>query len=350
MKILKILGLIVLLAVLLFGAFLTYSTITYYDPKPELTLFESPQPDTIPCDSTLKIISWNIGYAGLGDNMDFFYDSGKKVRDTYERTAVNLDSITLFLQRDKSFSFILIQEVDIHSKRTYYINELDTFKTNINYYAALAPNYVAKFVPIPPSSPMGQVNSGILSLSKFSPTISTRYSYPGKFGWPNRLFNLRRCMLVNRYPTKNGKEFILINTHKSAFDDGSLKKQEMQFLHDFVLEEYAKGNYVIVGGDWNQSPPTFKLNTFGENYKVDFFKLTNVSSDFMPNDWRWVYDPSSATNRYLNESYSPGKTFKEIIDFFLVSPNVDVVQSHTFDLNFRNSDHNPVSIGFKLKK
>jgi endonuclease/exonuclease/phosphatase family metal-dependent hydrolase len=156
-------------------------------------------------------------------------------------------------------------------------------------------------------------------------------------------------MLVNRYPTKNGKELVLINTHLSAFDDGSLKKQEMQFVKDYVLEEYSKGNYVIVGGDWNQSPPTFKLNTFGEDYKVDFFKLTNIADDFVPKSWTWVYDPISPTNRYVNKPYSPEKTYKTIIDIFLVSPNVQIVQSHTFDLHFKNSDHNPISIGFRLK-
>ena len=349
MKTLKFIGLIILAAVLFFVLFIVSSTITYYDPPQKLIVAENIKPDTIPCSSVLNVISWNIGYAGLGDNMDFFYDNGKKVRDTYQRTITNLDSITKFITKNPPSTFYLIQEVDLHSKRSYFINEMDTIVAQKKYFSALAPNYIAKFVPIPPSSPMGQVNSGILSLSKFFPVNSTRYGYPGRFSWPNRLFNLRRCMLVNRYPTSNGKEFVLINTHMSAFDDGSLKKQEMQYLKDFVLAEYSKENYVLVGGDWNQSPPNFSITTFGENYKSESFKLTNISPDFIPNDWQWVFDPKSPTNRYVNESYIPGKTFRSIIDIFLVSPNIEVLQSHTFDLNFRNSDHNPISMKFKLK-
>ncbi len=328
MKTLRYIGFILLAVILFFGLFIAY---------------------IIPCDSTLSILSWNIGYAGLGDNMDFFYDSGKKVRDTYERTIFNLKSITRFIKKNTFSTFYLIQEVDLHSKRSYYLNEKDIILAHSDYHSALAPNYVVKFVPIPPSSPMGHVNSGILSLSKYQPINSTRFSYPGKFGWPNRLFNLRRCMLVNRYSTSNGREFVLINTHMSAFDDGSLKKQEMQFLKDYVMAEYSKGNYVIVGGDWNQSPPNFPLTTFGENYKVDFFKLTNISPDFMPLDWKWVFDPKSPTNRYLNETHIPGKTFRSIIDLFLASPNVEVLQSQTYDMNFYNSDHNPIFMSFKLK-
>lgn len=348
MKILRFFGLIFLTAILFFGLFLIYSTITYFNPDPKSIIVQYDKPDTIHCDSSIRVMSWNIGYAGLGDNMDFFYDSGEKVRDTYERTLSNLDSISLFLKKNLNNSFFLIQEVDISSKRSYYIREIDSLVSRTKYNYALAPNYVVKFVPIPLSSPMGRVYSGILNLSKYSPTNSTRYSYPGQFGWPNRLFNLRRCMLVNRYPTSNGKEFVLINSHKSAFDDGSLKSQEMGFLHDFILNEYAKGNYVVVGGDWNQSPPEFPLNTFGENYKVNFFKLTNIEKDYMPEGWKWVFDPTSPTNRYLNESYSPGKTYSTILDFFLVSPNVSVMQNQTLNLGFKNSDHNPIFMNFKL--
>jgi len=156
-------------------------------------------------------------------------------------------------------------------------------------------------------------------------------------------------MSVNRYPTNNGQEFVLINTHLSAFDDGSLKKQEMQFLKDFVTAEFAKGNYVVVGGDWNQSPPDFPLTFFGGTYQSNDFILKSVDADLLPDNWKWVYDPQSPTNRYLNESFVPGKTNRCIIDMFLVSPNVEVLHNKTFDLQFKNSDHNPINMRFKMK-
>lgn len=349
MKALRFIGLIVLTAVIFFAMFLVYSTLTFYDPDKELLIEKYETPDTIRCETPLNVISWNIGYAGLGDNMDFFYDNGKKVRDTKERTITNLDSISSFLMKNLSCNFFLLQEVDVKSKRTYSINEVDTLINKTHFVYALAPNYVTKFVPIPPTSPMGEVYSGILSLSAYTPISSTRFAYPGSFSWPNKLFNLRRCMLVNRYPASNGKEFILINTHKSAFDDGSLKKQEMELLHNFVIDEYSKGNYVVVGGDWNQSPPKFSITSFGENYKSEAFILKNIDSTYMPNDWKWVFDTTTPTNRYLETPYIPGKTFRSILDIFLVSPNVEVISNKTIDLNFRNSDHNPISMSFKLK-
>lgn len=348
MKVVKVIASVVLIGVLAFAGFILYSQLTWYNPPQSLSLYENEKPDTIRCSTVLQVLSWNLGYAGLGDDMDFFYDGGKEVRGTYERTLQNLDSIRSFIRSRKSDTFILTQEVDLNSKRSYHLNELDTLTFRSQYHAALAPNYVVGFVPIPPASPMGKVNSGIMTLSRYLPESSTRYGYPGMFDWPVRLFNLRRCMLVDRFPTSNGKDFLLINTHMSAFDDGSLKKQEMQYLKEFVLAEYAKGNYVIVGGDWNQSPPGFPLTKFGENYQSESFLLNNIADDFVPRDWKWAFDSFSPTNRYLNEAYMPGRTFRCLIDFFLVSPNIEVMENTTFDLNFRNSDHNPIEMKFKL--
>lgn len=345
----EFIGIILFISILAFAVFIIYSTITRYNPPKELILGKNAQPEIIQIESEISILSWNIGYAGLGDNMDFFFDGGKKARDDRERTVDNLDSINQYLKKNLSYSFILIQEVDIHSKRSYYFNQWETLICQTKFYSNFAPNYVVKFVPIPLYSPMGQVNSGIMNLSKFVPESSTRFSFPGKLGWPNRLYHLRRCMLVNRYPTINRKEFVLINTHMSLLNNGSLKIREMQFLKDFVIEEYTKGNYVVVGGDWNQLPPKFYLNKFSARYHRESAILRAFGSVLFPIDWKWAFDPELPTNRDMKEPYIPGKTIECLIDYYLVSPNIEVLQNETFDLNFRNSDHNPISIKIKLK-
>ncbi|MCB8963882.1 MAG: endonuclease/exonuclease/phosphatase family protein [Bacteroidales bacterium] len=349
-RVLHYAGFICLLLIVLFVLFLAYSTVTCFKPLPEQDVWQSCTPDTIPVDSSLNLLSWNIGYAGLGDNMDFFYDDGVKVRDTEARTRRNLDSIVTFVQRRAAGGFVMLQEVDLNSVRSYSINQLAMLADCLKCHSAVGVNYRVAFVPIPVGEPMGRVNSGVVTLGRPVPCKSTRYQYPGEFAWPNRLFNLRRCMLVSRYPTQNGRELVLINTHNSAFDDGSLKKQEMDYLRAFAVEEYSKGNYVVVGGDWNQSPPNFPLGKFASNYTVPFFRLTNIAPDFFPNGWQWVSDTLAPTNRYLNQPYVQGQTYEGILDFFLLSPNVSPQVSKTYNLRFKHSDHNPVSLCFKLKK
>ncbi|MGD9977516.1 MAG: endonuclease/exonuclease/phosphatase family protein [Bacteroidales bacterium] len=347
-SILRLLGIMLAIAAVMFGLFLTYSTLTSFNPAPQQVVWHSDKPDTLPVNVTLRALSWNIGYAGLGDNMDFFYDDGKKVRDTRERTTENINSIADFLGANKGRDFFLLQEVDYSSRRSYYIYQPEIISKALNYQSSVGFNYDVSFVPVPLKNPMGSVKSGVNTFSRPTPQVSTRYQYPGEFPWPSRIFNLRRCMLVNRYPTGNGSTLVLINTHNSAFDDGALKEREMRFLKAFAMEEYLNGNYVVAGGDWNQSPPGFSLSTFGSNYQVPFFRLTNIDENFMPKGWLWAYDATYPTNRYVNQPYTPGKSYTGILDFFLLSPNVKLVQCKTANLEFKNSDHNPVLLSFEL--
>ena len=124
MKLLRLIGLMVIAVVIFFGLFLTYASITYYNPEKDLVVEKYVDPDTLSVDSTYDALIWNIGYAGLGDNMDFFYDEGEKVRDTKERTQQNLDSIGALIHQNSKREFILLQEVDVDSKRTYHSNQL----------------------------------------------------------------------------------------------------------------------------------------------------------------------------------------------------------------------------------
>lgn len=70
----------------------------------------------------------------------------------------------------------------------------------------------------------------------------------------------------------------------------------------------------------------------------------------MPVGWTWAFDPETPSSLYLNEPYTPGKTTRCILDIFLVSPNVEIVQNRTIDLNFHNSDHNPIQMSFRLRR
>ena len=157
---------------------------------------------------------------------------------------------------------------------------------------------------------------------------------------------LDRCFLVNRYKVDGNKELVLINTHNSAYDDGSLRKMQMNYLRRFLLEEYLQGHYVIVGGDWNQSPPGFT-----PEYKKDIFDdqdFTPIPADYLPEGWAWVYDDTEPTNRRVMIPYQQGTTPTTVIDFYLLSPNIRLISVNTVDLDFAVSDHQPVRMKVQL--
>ena len=122
----------------------------------------------------------------------------------------------------------------------------------------------------------------------------------------------------------------------------------MNQLKEVLLSEQAKGNYVIVGGDWNQFPPDFRgVGAFLlEETETDSNSF--VPSNFPAEGWQWVYDPAIPTNRSLSAPFDEAATFQSIIDFYLVSPHVEVLEVRTKNLGFAFSDHQAVQLTVAL--
>ncbi len=348
MKYLKYIILLVLSMVVLFALFLLYGTLSDYRPDEETLVSGRPEVPVLK-DSIFDLVIWNIGYCGLGRGMDFFYDGGEQVRSEEALVMANLHEVMEYTNGLDTCDFFLFQEVDIESKRSYRINQLDTLLKGMEgCHAAFGKNYDVFFVPLPVTSPYGRVLSGLVTLSRGEPLSSVRYSYPGNYSWPKGTFMLDRCFLVNRYPIAGGRELLVVNTHNSAYDDGSLRKGQMDYLHDFLLDEYHKGNHIIVGGDWNQTPPGFEP-AFAHNI-FDTVQLALIEEDYLPGDWTWFYDPAVPTNRRLAIPYDPARSPTTVIDFYLLSPNIIPLEIKGADLGFGPSDHHPVLAKVKLKQ
>lgn len=354
-KLMKIL-LLLFLPLTLFGLYvigvLLYGTFTNYKPKEITPLSTQNQIENIPQKDTFTFLTWNVGAAGLGAEMDFFYEGGQMVRP--KRTWVDkyLKGINETLENFKEEAdFILLQEVDFDSKRSYFIHLYDNFAGILNEYSnTFALNFKVKYLPVPllSTSPLGKVNSGLASFSKYKVSESVRYQFPGTFPWPKNLFLLKRCFLAQRIPLKNNKELIVINSHNSAYDDGSIRKEQMEYLRNFIVEEYSKGNYVVVGADWNMCPPNFDCQDMEIDANVPILQMS-IDENFLPADWQWVFDDTYPTNRKMSTPYKKGETFTTLIDFYLVSPNISVLDVETINQDFKYSDHHPVKLKIQLK-
>ena len=347
MKIIRPLIYLVLALVGAFALFLLYSTIDDYRPLGVTSQSIEDEAEVVPDSLEINLLIWNVGYAGLDASMDFFYDGGERMRPDKEGVDRNMEGINLTLDTYQNYDFILLQEVDRNSKRSYNINEAQLIEDQFQgYHSSFGVNYKVDFVPIPVSEPMGKVESGLQTLSKFSPKIVERHSFPGNYSWPVKLFMLDRCFLVNRHQLNNQKELVIINTHNSAYDDGTLRKQQMAYLSDYLLAEYEKGNYVIVGGDWNQTPHGLKPEL--PSHIFDTEDLTYVEKDFPAPDWKWAFDSTLPTNRRVATPYDPSSSPTTVIDCFLASPNVELSNVKTIDVGFKYSDHQPVTIQARL--
>ncbi|GAA0356035.1 endonuclease/exonuclease/phosphatase family protein [Bacillus horti] len=344
-KILKILALLVLAPVTLLAIFLAYMTFTDYKPlvQEELTI-QNNQHTTLTQGEAFTVTTFNLGYSALDAGQDFFMDGGTNSRGTSKtQVETNLNGIIHTLS-DLQSDIFLLQEVDVKSSRSYQVNQVEAIINQLpEHSSTFAYNYKVSWVPVPLTHPMGSVQSGLLTLSSFHSSEQTRFDLPGKESWPVQLFELDRAFIENRFPVDNGKELVLLNLHLSAFDEGGqIRKQQLDFLSEYIRHEVEKGNYMILGGDWNHSLPGTDPSQFPTQQEWPEW-LQEFPETFGPADFQWAVDPQIPTVRSMDVAYEVGFNFLAVIDGFFVSPNIQVIEVHTNDLQFEHSDHHPVT-------
>lgn len=296
---------------------------------------------------SLKIVTWNIGYGGLGSNMDFFYDGGTRIRDTKARSLENLKGI-LAEMKALDADIYLLQEVDECSRRTYRINELAMLQAAFpEYHLYFACNYRSFFVPIPLRSPMGKVSSGVVILSRYQAEKVERLAYPSRFPFPVSLFNLKRCLLAATFRLSDGGLLVVGNTHNTAYDTGGMRDQETDFLASWIDSLQNRGVKVLVGGDWNQYPPAYRP---GEDEVANpHFAVAPLQASAFEATGRIVYDSSGKTLRYLDKPYSQSSTLT-VTDYFYVSHSLSSSDARLCgNAGFAYSDHRPVCITVYLE-
>lgn len=330
------------------AAFIVWQTISEYRPDPEEMVPVNADATVLP--DTLTLTTYNIGYCGLGAGMDFFYEGGTMVRPDKEESDLYLGGVMKRLSTFNGSDFMLLQEVDTLAKRSWYADQYRLIRTKFtNFHSYFVLNYKS-WVPMPVLQPMGKVRAGLLTLSKAIPVQVVRHAYQSGYAWPMRLFMLKRCFMELRFKTENGKELVLVNTHNSAFSDAAeIRVKELGQLKELMLEEYAKGNYVLIGGDWNQNPATFDSSAVIRPYLIKTIR-PQIPAGFLPGGWVYAYDPTLPTNRDVDIPYKDGITKTTLIDFFVLSPNIGLIAAETTKTNFAESDHQPVSVRVYLKK
>lgn len=322
-----------------FGLFLLWGYAQEYRPEPIERIYVNTQPDPLP--DTLTIVSWNIGYAGLGDNMDFFYDGGTRVRDSQARTDENLKGILSTLH-SLNADIMLLQEVDRASHRSYGIDQAAILQESFPEYTLLfAYNYKSRWVPIPLYEPIGKVESGLVTLSRYHPLEAFRHQYPSSFSFPSRMFNLKRALLSATFVTTHGDTVQIHNTHNTAYDAGGMRSAEMHFLSSLLHRADSLGYRTLTGGDWNQFPPDYDP-TLAE-ISNPHFAPHPIDSALFSDLGEFAYPRKTHSLRFLNVPLG-SETITTLTDFFFLSSGFNLLSIEVVPLDFRYSDHHPVVI------
>ena len=346
-----------LLAVLIIavGSTIFYLSATEYNPD-TITQVEvhNQRNEIVQKGQDYTLMSWNVGYGVLDKNTDFFMDGGSQVRGiSKEITAGNI-SATAEDTLANNPDFVFYQEVDVDSTKSNNVDEVSIYTNKFKDFAyTRAINYKVDYIPYP-LPPLGKVDSGLLTFSKYKIDNSVRMSLPCMFSWPLRVANLKRCLSINRLPIDGDSEheLVLINLHLEAFDDGEAKKAQTEALKKVLDEELnVKNNYVIAGGDFNQIfesvKDTFPIRpnvwTPGKIKDEEFEAINYQVCTDTKESCRAVNQPYITTGdkKVDNQFY--------IIDGLLVSRNITVKSKGVMtEYDFAHSDHNPYKLSFSL--
>ena len=341
---------IILLLAALAVMLLVFLTVTEYVPSPveELKVDACGECGAVSAGDDLTLLTWNLGFGALGKESDFILDGGGKARPADEATVKNyMEGIRSVLSSHPEAALRLFQEVDIDSVRSHGIDERNYLQSLQNAFSL---NYSCRFVPLP-IPVMGKVNSGLYTAASARMESAERLSLFCPFQWPVSTANLKRCLLVSYLPVEGSdKKLVLINLHMDAYDeDAEGRTRQMEELTALMAEEFAKGNYVIAGGDFNQAMPG--MLAVYPNQHEDVYHMPELEAASLPEGFTYVYDDTTPTCRLLNQPYDPSdlkNTQYYIIDGFIVSPNIQVNHVETIDTGFAFSDHNPVELSVCL--
>lgn len=337
-----------LVVVCLVAAVLGFYTVMEYRPDAIETITAMSGNQKLSLQETLTILTMNTGYAGLDETQDFFMDGGDKVRpESEEDIQNNLQGISNILKKYQSDIYFL-QEVDLNSKRSYFVDEQKFYEKQLGIPSLFAKNFQCTYVPYP-WPPIGKVTSGIMTMSQYQVHEASRIALPESFSWPIKTANLKRCMLEARLPIEGSdKELVLINFHLEAYDSGEGKIAQTRMLAEKLSEEYTKGNYVIAGGDFNQ---TFEGVKEYPVVNQDTWVPGVISNNDLPEHFEFAIDDTYPTCRLLNQPYTGSYETSQvyIIDGFIVSDNIEVIKVENKNVDFTYSDHQPVSLEVKLK-
>jgi endonuclease/exonuclease/phosphatase family metal-dependent hydrolase len=346
-KVVRIIGILILAIVVVAAAGVATLTILEYRPEAVESVEAAAGDEILAVGDSLTILTYNTGYAGLSRDEDFFMDGGSKVKpDSEDLVKENLTGITEIL-KEQDADIYFLQEVDRDSTRTYHIDELDYYEEELGLNGMYATNFHCAFVPYPIPF-IGKVESGLVTMTDYQVTEASRIALPESFTWPVKTCNLKRCLLETRIPLEGtDRELVLINFHLEAYDSGEGKIAQSKMLASILQEEYEKGNYVIAGGDFNQ---TFEGMDTYPILNTDNWTPGIISTDDLPEHFSFAVSDNVPTCRLLDGPYSGNYEDSQVyvIDGFIVSDNLQVEEITNIDVDFTYTDHQPVRLTVKI--
>lgn len=298
-------------------------------------------------------VTQNIGFGAYTADFTFFMDGGSESRAESRESVISCVTKAADTVKALEPDFILFQEVDLDSTRSYHTDQYAMLRESFGGYSSCyAQNYDSAYLMYPIFSPHGASKSSIATFSNIDITSSVRRSFPISTSF-SKFLDLDRCYSVSRIAVENGKELLLYNVHSSAYGGSDeIRNAQMSMLLADMAAEYAKGNYIVCGGDFNHDFTGDSVERLNGAIPEEYGWAQPFPSELIPDGFYRCTDYKDGellpTCRNCDIPYKEGN-FTLIVDGFIVSDNVECIETENVQTGFEYSDHMPVKLTFKLK-
>ncbi len=316
-----------------------------------------------PPKKTIKVMTWNIRFGVARSN--FFGDGcGDRVIFTKKEVTAGLEGLANKINLEDP-DILLLQEVDVQSKKTGYIDQAQWLLNNTNMnYGAYASMWEAQVIL---ADGLGRVNTGNLILSKWELKDAERYQLElrGDQDALTKYFYLRRNVIKAKV-NMSSAPFYAVNTHLTAFATDDTKLKHINGFKTILDGIVADGHNFIAGGDLNELPPNASKIDYcledqceNESYHSDKTPQHKEGAYFAP-EITWLSD--------LYKTYKPAISLEEYgsqeLKHFTHSPDDNLILDRKLDYLWTNtswssgtthqeatklSDHIPVSAFWVVK-
>ncbi len=206
-----------------------------------------------PPDSSILVVTWNIRF-GIG-RLPWFGDAcGENSIFTHDEITTRLDSIVKAINKMNP-DILLLQECDINSKRSAYINQFQYImdRTNFNY-ATYGYQWKAQFIP---SDGLGRLEESNAIFSRWPITEASRIQLDLRSDQISieRYFYERCCMVTAIIEIPGFQQLNVVNIHASAFSTDDTKHKHLKAFKDELDRIDNLGFEFVAGGDLNTLPP-----------------------------------------------------------------------------------------------
>ena len=317
-------------------------------------------------DSTVRIMTWNIRF-GIGRGPWFGDACGYRVIYSQDEIIKNLTAIVGRINSVQP-DILLLQEVDINSKRSSYVDELRWIIDHTYFnYAVYGSQWKAQFIPSDGLGRMDEANA-ILSRWPVSEAKRLQLALRGDQSGIVRYYYERCCMVKAKINIPEFENFYAVNIHASAFATDDTKHQHIISFKKVLDKITSDNGWFVAGGDLNTLPPGSDSLDYciedmcpgesfhqpgddpqhkeGSNYAPESQWLVGLYSDYQSAVRLEEYLENQQA--YFTHTTRPEHTWDRTLDYLFTNNRWrkgSAVVHHEF---FYDSDHAPVSADFVL--